>query len=368
MAPGGGTSPNPNDTTGVDTMMVDTMRVDTTDVDTNRIDTIDQNALRQMIESRSGEVLLHPQFGTILRTPVERFNQLEDYPWPSFYLDVDPGDTLPLYMHYIDVGPRNGEVILLLHGNPSWSYGVRELVEPLVAKGYRVIAPDLIGFGKSDKPLSRDPHAYDNHVLWMRTLVQGLDLQNITLHCQDWGGLIGLRVAMYESERFARVAASNTGLPEGTIGDEASFSRWRDVISQRVAKFSQIIEASTSTSLSPAQIRAYDAPFPEDRYTAGPRKMPSEVPFDPTSAEALENLAILDRYRTWTKPFMTVFSEDPVTGITAGSQEMLSTIIPGAQGQTHINYPESLAAHFIREDIPDSITFHLHQFILRNPL
>lgn len=166
-----------------------------------------ENAIE--IEAKSGVVATDPNFGDILRTPIEQFENLQDCPFKANYVDV--GEEAPLMMHYIDEGSANGKVVLLMHGNPAWSYLVRKLVPILIEKGYRVIAPDLIGFGKSDKPINRSAHTYDNHVKWTTTFIQKLDLKNITLHCQDWGGLISLRVALYEQERFDRIFASNTG-------------------------------------------------------------------------------------------------------------------------------------------------------------
>ena len=320
------------------------------------------DSLRAVIEAGSGTVLDHPTYGPILRTPVERFADLPAYPFASHYVDVDPGDDQPLYMHYLDEGPADGPVVLLLHGNPAWSYVVRDLVEPLTAAGFRVVAPDLIGFGKSDKPARRSVHTYDNQVAWVTRFIEALDLREITLHCQDWGGLIGLRVAVYETERFARVAASNTALPDGTIGNEESFSRWRDVISQQVEQFSTVMDRATVSELTADDLLAYDAPYPEDRYTAGPRQLPSEVPFDPDSPEARENTAALELWAEWTKPLMTLFAEPEQGGVTAGGQAQLRDLVPGAAGQPHRNFSTDIAAHYIREDIPDTIARYLIAF------
>lgn len=180
----------------------------------------------------SGVVATDPVLGDILRTSATRFDNLPGYDFAANYVDV--GITGPLRMHYLDEGPSDGPVVLLLHGNPAWSYLIREMVPPLTEAGYRVVAPDLIGFGKSDKPVERAAHTYDNHVTWVTNFIEILDLSDVTLHVQDWGGLIGLRMAVYEPGRFARVALSNTVLPDGTVGNEEAFSRWRDSISQTV--------------------------------------------------------------------------------------------------------------------------------------
>jgi haloalkane dehalogenase len=325
------------------------------------------DAERQRIEADSGAVLEHPVYGTILRTPSERFANLPDYPFAPHYVDVDPGDDFPLYVHYLDEGPRAGEIILLLHGNPAWSYLVRDLVGPLTAAGYRVIAPDLVGFGKSDKPADRAVQTYGNQTEWVTNFITELDLDSITLHCQDWGGLIGLRVAVYQEDRFARVVASNTALPDGTIGDEESFGRWRDVISQNVENFSTVMDRATVSQLTPADLIAYDAPFPDNRYTAGPRQLPAEVPFDPASPAARENKAALDRWAEWEKPLMTLFSEPTAGGVTAGGQEQLRDSAPGAAGYPHLNFSTDLAGHYIREDIPDTISRYLIEFMRGEP-
>ena len=312
------------------------------------------DSIAAVVEADSGAVGTHPEHGLILRTSPARFRDLEEWPYPA---------------RYIDVGPRDGEVVLLMHGNPAWGYLVRDLIAPLTDAGYRVVAPDLIGFGKSDKPLSREAHTYDHHVRWVRAFTDALDLHDVTLHGQDWGGLIGLRVAVYQQDRFARIAASNTALPDGTIGDEERFSRWRDIISQRVPRFSQVMQAASREELTPGQLRAYDAPFPEGAeydYTAGPREMPAEVPFDPDSGEAIENRAAPAAYDKWGVPVMTLFSEDEETGTTAGGQMQLDTL-SGAAGNAHDNFPER-AGHYIREDIPGTVATYLLEFMRENPL
>jgi pimeloyl-ACP methyl ester carboxylesterase len=319
------------------------------------------------VEARSGLVATDPVLGDILRTPSERFTNLPAYPFPSHYVDV--GDTGPVYLHYLDEGPTNGPVVLLAHGNPAWSYLVREMIPPLTAAGFRVVAPDLIGFGKSDKPVSRAAHTYDNHVRWLSRFVERLDLRDITLHCQDWGGLILLRVAIYQEARFARIAASNTSLPDGNIGNEQSFSIWRDNISQNVAQFSLVMENTTPTELTTAERAAYDAPFPSNEYTAGPRGLPFEVPFDPADPEAIENQQALILYESWTKPLMTVFTESArgSGSVTDEGQAQLQSRAPGAAGQPHLKIPAARAGHYLQEDIPAELAQYLVEFVRRNP-
>ncbi len=315
-------------------------------------------------ELDSGIVATDSVLGDILRTPASRFADLPDYNFEPNYLDV--GVSGPLYMHYIDEGPVDGPVMLLVHGNPAWSYLVREMVPSLVGAGYRVIAPDLVGFGKSDKPAERSAHTYDHHTEWMIRFVQVLGLEKVTLHVQDWGGLIGLRVAIYEEARFARVAISNSALPDGFIGNEQAFSFWRDNISQTIPNFGVVLDRATPTSLTAEEVAAYDAPYPDDQYTAGPREMPKEVPFDPSDAEAVENQELLKQWATWEKPLMTVFaavdSARQDLSSTAQGQDQFRLLVPGAEGQPHVLVPQEEAGHYLQEDVPELLAAYLIKF------
>ena len=291
----------------------------------------------------------------VLRTPDERFDQLVDYPFESNYVSVMPGH---LRMHYLDEGPTNGKVVLLLHGNPTWTYGLRKIIPLLVERGYRVIAPDLIGFGKSDKPASREVHTYDNQERWVTSFVRKLDLRGVHLHVQDWGGILGLRVAIRNPRRFATVAASNTFLPTGDIVTD-NFLFWRDSISQVVPDYSIVMQTITVDELSPEEVAAFDAPFPSEEYKAGPRELPLRVPTDPNDPEALENQRLLTKWAQWRKPFLVLFSEDDA--ITSGADRVLIETIPGAEGQPHATLPD--ARHFIREDQPEEVAKRLSDFI-----
>jgi haloalkane dehalogenase len=299
-------------------------------------------------------VTTDPELGEILQTPASRFDNLPGYNFTARYVDV--GTTVPLKMHYIDEGPANGKLILLLHGNPAWVYNFRQLVPLLTAAGYRVVAPDLIGFGKSDKPSLRSAHTYDRHVTWITTFIQKLNLNDIHLHCQDWGGLLGLRVVIQNQQRFAKVAASNTSLPEGDNVTQA-FLQWR-TSSQSVATYGSVIERGTYKDLTNAEEAAYDAPFPEEKYKAGPREMPLKVPISPTDAEGIENQQLWAQWRQWQKPFLTIFSDtDPISD---GEQQRFISRIPGATGQQHRIVPNT--NHFIREDEPQLMVQYLIDF------
>jgi haloalkane dehalogenase len=284
----------------------------------------------------------------VLRTPEAAFEGVTDYPFAPHYLDVtDALSGANLRVHYIDEGPRDAPVVLMMHGEPSWSYLYRKMVAPVVAAGFRVVAPDLIGFGKSDKPAAQSDYSYARHVAWMRSWVEQLDLQNVTLACQDWGSLVGLRLVAEMPDRFAGVALSNGGLPEGGDAPRAfaiwrAFSKWSPVF-----PIGKIVSAGTKRGLSPEEIAAYDAPFPNSSFKAGARIFPSFVPFE-------NNVAIPDQKRawqvfdTWEKPFLCCFSDQD--RITRGGESRFIGRVPGTSGQNHRSLH---GGHFIQEDDPE---------------
>jgi len=277
-----------------------------------------------------------------LRTPENRFENLPGYDFADHYVDVDG-----LRMHYVDEGTDGGDIVLLLHGEPSWSYLYRHMIPLLADAGFRVVAPDLIGFGKSDKPSRKSDYSYAGHVAWMRQFVEALDLNDITLFCQDWGSLIGLRVAAENAERFARIALGNGGLPTGDETVPKAFKIWR-----AFARFSpwfpvgKIIQKATITELSDDIVAAYDAPFPSSKYKAGARAFPVLVPTTPDDPASQDNKAAWDVFRTWQKPFLTTFSNrDPVT---RGWERPWQKLVPGAQNREHVTIKN--AGHFLQED------------------
>jgi haloalkane dehalogenase len=283
----------------------------------------------------------------ILRTPDERFAGLPDWPWASRYADVT-ADGQTVRMAYVDEGPADARPVLLLHGEPSWSYLYRSMIGPLVAAGLRVVAPDLIGFGRSDKPAARADYTYARHAGWLTDLVVArLDLRDVTLFAQDLGGLLGLRLAAEHEDRFAAIVASNTFLPTGDRPLGAGFEAWKR-FSQETPDFpvGRIVDGGTARALSDAEIAAYDAPFPDDTYKAGARQFPVLVPASPDDPAVLANRAAWEVLRAWRKPFVCAFGDqDPVT---RGADAVLRQLIPGAEGQAH----ETLAgaAHFSQED------------------
>jgi haloalkane dehalogenase len=295
----------------------------------------------------------------VLRTPEARFDGLADYPFAPHYSVIPSGNGGDLRIHAIDEGPRDAAPVLLLHGEPSWSYLYRGFVAPLVAAGHRVIAPDLIGFGKSDKPAAREDYSYERHVDWMLAWLEVHDLRGITLFCQDWGGLIGLRLVAERPDRFARLVIANTGLPTGE-GASEGFLAWL-AFSQSSAVFpvGHIVSGGTVRGLSTAEIAAYDAPFPDDSYKAGARQFPALVPVTPEHPSVAENRAAWSVLERFTGPVLTCFSDrDPVT---AGGDRVFQRRIPGAAGQPHLTITG--AGHFLQEDKPDEIVALILSFI-----
>lgn len=285
----------------------------------------------------------------ILRTPDERFADLPGWPYQPRYAEVGDG----LRAHYVDEGPREGDVVLLMHGEPSWSYLYRHMIPPLVAAGLRVVAPDLIGFGRSDKPASQEDYTYARHVEWMRTLLfDALDLRDVTLFCQDWGGLVGLRLVGEHPDRFARVAVGNTGLPIGQGTPPEAFLAWQR-FSQETPEFpvGVIVNGGTGRDLSPEEIAAYDAPFPDEAHKAGARRFPLLVPISPDDPAVPANLAAWKTLEAWDKPLLCLFSDsDPIT---KGGDQVFLKRVPGAQGQPHRTVP---GAHFLQEDSPQELS------------
>ncbi|MFM5949427.1 MAG: haloalkane dehalogenase [Novosphingobium sp.] len=283
----------------------------------------------------------------VLRTPDAAFAGIDDFPFASHYLEItDPDDGTPLRVHYVDEGPRDAPVVLMMHGEPSWCYLYRKMIGPVVAAGFRVVAPDLIGFGRSDKPAAKSDYSYARHVGWMRQWAEALDLTRMTLVCQDWGSLIGLRLVAEMPDRFCGVVLSNGGLPEGGSPPRAfaiwrAFSKWSPVF-----PIGRIVNAGAKRALSPMEIAAYDAPFPDSTYKAGARIFPSFVPFE-------NNVAIPDQKRAWQvfekwdKPFLCCFSDgDPVT---RGGEMRFIGRVPGTAGQPHCTLK---GGHFIQENDP----------------
>lgn len=291
-----------------------------------------------------------------LRTPESRFDDLPDYPFDPHYVDIDG-----LRMHYVDEGPADADPVLLLHGEPSWSFLYRHMIPPLAAAGHRVIAPDLVGFGKSDKPSSRSAYTYAVHVDWMRQFVEDLQLDNITLFCQDWGSLIGLRVAAENEHRFARIALGNGGLPTGDQTMPRAFMIWRAfALYSPWFPIGRIVQAGTVANLSRDVVAAYDAPFPSAKYKAGARAFPALVPARPDDPASDANRKAWTVFGRWEKPFLTCFSNrDPIT---RGGARPWQTHVPGARNRNHAVIRN--AGHFLQEEKGPELAAMLNEFIV----
>jgi haloalkane dehalogenase len=283
-----------------------------------------------------------------LRTPDERFADLPGYPFAPHYVDVDDQDGGTLRVHYLDEGPSDGPMVLAMHGEPSWSYLYRKMIPALVDAGLRVVCPDLVGFGKSDKPSEKSDYTYQRHVAWMQAaIIDHLDVTDATFFGQDWGGLVGLRLVAENEQRFSRVIVGNTGLPTGEHAPSDAFLAWQK-FSQTTPVFDIgfLLNRATITDLSEAEIAAYDAPFPDDSYKEGARIFPSLVPTSPDDPAAAANKAAWDVFRSWHKPFICCFSDsDPVT---AGGDKRFLQLVPGTRGQPHVTVEN--AHHFFQED------------------
>jgi haloalkane dehalogenase len=276
----------------------------------------------------------------LLRTPDERFRDLPGYPFEPHYVEVGG-----VRMHYVDEG--SGPAVLLLHGEPSWSYLYRKMIPIIAGAGLRAVAPDLVGFGRSDKPAAREDYTYQRHMDWLTGLVAALDLRDATLVGQDWGGLLGLRLAAEQSARFAAVVAANTFLPTGDHKAPEAFFAWQR-FSQTVPELpiGGIVQRGCATALPAEVVAAYDAPFPDERYKAGARQFPMLVPTRPDDPASAANRAAWDVLKRWDKPFVTAFSDqDPIT---RGGERVLQALIPGAAGRSHPTIEGG--GHFLQED------------------
>ena len=296
----------------------------------------------------------------ILRTPDERFVDLPDFPFAPHYTEIPSGDGGTLRVHHLDEGPADGPVVLLMHGEPSWCFLYRHMIPVLTAAGLRCLAPDLVGFGRSDKPADRTDYTYARHVAWMQAWLGSVDARDVTLVGQDWGGLIGLRLVAADPDRFTRVVAANTFLPTGDGRTGEAFLRWQR-FSQEVDVFpaGRIVDSGCTSTLSADVVAAYDAPFPDEAMKAGARQFPTLVPTTPDDPSAAANRAAWDTLAGFTRPFLCAFSDaDPIT---AGSDRALLERIPGCAGQPHVTIAG--AGHFLQEDDPTGLARVVADFV-----
>ncbi|KZS64784.1 haloalkane dehalogenase [Mycobacterium ostraviense] len=298
-----------------------------------------------------------------LRTPDERFHDLPDFPYPPRYCELPDGEGGTLRVAWVQDGPDRADPVLMLHGEPSWSYLYRKMIPVLAAAGHRVICPDLVGFGRSDKPTRREDHSYARHVEWMRALAfDVLDLRNVTLVGQDWGGLIGLRLAAEHPERFARLVVANTGLPNGEQPMAEIWWRFREAI-QTAPKLDigGFVQGGCRRQMSDAVRAGYDAPFPDDDYCAGPRAMPGLVPTSPDDPAAAANKTAWTKLCVSPTPMLVAFSDsDPITGPMA---EIFKREMRGAQGVDHPVVHG--AGHFLQEDAGEELADYIVKFLRR---
>jgi haloalkane dehalogenase len=292
----------------------------------------------------------------VLRTPDERFEDISDFPFAPNYMEVDG-----LRIHYLDEGPRDAPPILLMHGEPSWCYLYRKMILPMVDAGYRCVAPDLVGFGRSDKLARREDYSYHLHVEMINGFVRSLGLDGITLFGHDWGGMIGLRVLVDNPGRFSRMVVANTGLPTGDHEASQGFLRWLHY-SQTVENFRAggIVKGGSKTVLSEATIAAYNAPFPSDAYKEGARAFPILVPITPDNPASEANRRAWEVLRQWNGKILTLFSDqDPVT---EGGEKPFQKL-PAARGQPHATILG--AGHFLQEDKGEELAARMVDWLPR---
>jgi len=297
---------------------------------------------------------------TALRTPDEQFTNLPDYPFEPHYAETSDG----LRVHYVDEGPRDAAPVLLLHGEPSWSFLYRQVIPVLTAAGHRCIAPDLVGFGRSDKPDTSADYSYQRLVDWTADAVFGaLDLRDITFFGQDWGGLVGLRLVAAEPDRFARVVIGNTGLPTGERPPNDAFLAWQTfALTTDDFPVGRIISGGCANRLDEAVIAAYDAPFPDDTFKVAARTLPSLVPTSADDPAHDANVKAWEVLRSFDRPFLCAFSNgDPIT---KGGERAFIGHVPGTEGQPHTTIEG--AGHFLQEDKGEELGRVIADFIARS--
>lgn len=294
-----------------------------------------------------------------IRSPDQRFVGLPEYAFRPNYIELPDQDFGSLRMHYVDEGPEDGNIILLLHGQGCWSYIFRRMIPELTAAGHRVIAPDFIGFGRSDKLPDTEDYTFKKHVGWLTAFSQALELEHITAYLFDWGGFFGLRIAAEHPEIFDRIALSNTQLPTGDAPGREWFINWRTE-QFAMPKFPQgeMVNDGARNKLSAETIAAFDSPYVDESYKTGPRRFPMILPISPDMDSVPENLAAWEKLADWTKPVLTLFSAD-FKGTAMGPEKLLNHI-PGTRGQNHELLKD--AGFYIVEDKPLELARSLIEF------
>lgn len=294
----------------------------------------------------------------VLRTPDERFADLEGYDFAPHYTDVLDEDGTRLRIHHVEEGPRDAAPILLMHGNPTWAYLYRKFVPKLAAAGHRVLAVDLVGCGRSDKPAERSDYTQARHVDWLTKWLIQVDLRDVTLFCQDWGGTLGLHLVADHPERFTRVIAANTGIPLGE-GEDEFMKMWVGMMRDATEfPLQQMLPSGMVHSPTPGELAAYVAPFPDPSYQAGICRFPMLIAVQPDNPGVPANRAAWEKLGRFEKPFLTLFgAKDPVS---RGFEKRLQAHVPGAAGQAHHVFPD--ASHFLQEDVPDELVERILAF------
>jgi len=296
-----------------------------------------------------------------LRTPDERFIGLPDFDYEPHYAEVPDSEGGSLRMAWVEAGPPSGDVVLCLHGEPSWSFLYRKMIPVLADTGLHVIAPDLVGFGRSDKPTEVADISYARQVEWMRVLLfDVLNLHNVTVVGQDWGGLVGLRLAAENPDRFARIVTANTGLPTGDFDMPEIWHLFREAVqSAPVLDIGRFVQSGCAQPMSDEVRAAYDAPFPAEEFKAAARAMPGLVPTRPDDPASQANRAAWDFLTTSPTPMLVAFSDgDPITGAMA---PILKSVMAGAQGREHPTIAG--AGHFLQEDAGEELAAHIVDFV-----
>lgn len=331
----------------------------------------------------------------VLRTPDERFSDLPGFPFEPHYTDVSDGDGGTLRIHHLDEGPRDGPIVVCMHGQPTWSYLYRHMIPVLVSAGLRVLAPDLVGFGRSDKPAAREDYSYQRQVDWLTAWITQNDIQGATLMAQDWGGLIGLRLVAENPDRFSRIVIANTGLPTpGPIAQdridavndfrankptptlpevmaalsnpdpsrpELTFAHWQKWTweTEDLPVGMMIAGTIDGRTLSPEEVAAYDAPFPDPSFKMGPRAMPSQVPTLPDDPSIPANRRAWRSLGQWKKPLLCAFSNNDA--VSAGGDRRFLEEVPGAKDQPHVTIKGG--GHFLQEGRGEELAGIVAEFV-----
>jgi len=314
---------------------------------------------------RAGDSIAFDPQNPLLRTDDERFDALDDFPFEPHYVEIDDAELGALRIHYLDEGPADGHPVVLLHGQATWSYSFRKMIPILTAAGYRVIVPDLVGFGRSDKPADWNAHTFQRHVDWLAATLSALNIDGATGFLFDWGGYFGLRVVADNPSVFSRLVLCTTTMPRGkSVVGAAWTAGWRRrVLKPEVFPISGMVDDMTDNELDAATLKGLDAPYPDETYKAGPRRLPMMIPATFLHPTAAPNRAAWEQLSGWDKPTMTLISE--MLAQRGFNPKVFHEHMPGTAGQPHQVYPDT--GFFIIEDIPEELARKTVGFIEQSP-